>query len=119
MPASPTFLQLAILLFLTTTPPLVSADYAANSDTNTLNHARSPGIEIMVGGGKLLLEEFEGDMFDNVHYNAEAHQHPWLATTISMIILLLLIFGIIYVAGNAGAEDDVAGRRLRAELKIN
>ena len=57
MPASPTFLQLAILLFLTISPPLVSADYAAISDTNTLNHARSPGIEIMVGGEKLLLEE--------------------------------------------------------------
>lgn len=56
-------------------------------------------------------------MFDNVHYNAEAHQHPWLATTISMIILLLLIFGIIYIANNAGGDDDVGARRMKEMLR--
>ena len=53
------------------------------------------------------------DLDDLILYNAEAHQHPWLATTISLIILMTLIFGIIYIANSAGGEDNVAERRLR------
>jgi len=36
------------------------------------------------------------------HTNAEAHQHPWLATVVSMTILLVMIFGIINCSNSMG-----------------
>jgi len=67
----------------------------------------SPGI-VRIEGKPMVFCDGMGDMDDNVHFNAEAHQHPWLATFISMSILIFLIFGIIHYSNNMGGGDDDA-----------
>mmetsp|Transcript_13327 Transcript_13327/g.27206 ORF Transcript_13327/g.27206 Transcript_13327/m.27206 type:complete len:99 (-) Transcript_13327:83-379(-) len=57
---------------------------------------------VRVGGKPIVFYAGVGDMDDEVHFNAEAHQHPWLATSISMFILLFLIFFIIRFAESMG-----------------
>lgn len=95
-------LTMTICLAVVLTPVLTSA-LLQNSSPNiksSCNTRTTP--QFKVNGKPYQFQpdsNFNADDF--LHYtSAEAHQHPWLATLISITILMVMIFGIISCANS-------------------
>ncbi|GMH54916.1 hypothetical protein TrRE_jg5543 [Triparma retinervis] len=113
---------MAISRFLFTA---VMVGLAWNLNMNAVAEARELGVYepvvrgeegiIRIGGKPMVFYAGDGDMEDEIHYNSEAHQHPWLATSISLFILLFLIFFIIRFAASMGEGEEERRRFLRMD----
>jgi hypothetical protein len=105
-PALLALLSFLVLLLAHTASPL-PAPAAAGFTVN--NHKMKFLTPSESAHPLLTSEEFEA-----IFHNAEAHQHPWLATTISVAILMMLIIGVMCIAEMGGGGADV--RRLQEVL---
>lgn len=94
-------LTMTICLAVVLTPVLTSA-LLQNSSPNIKSSSNNRTSQFKVNGKPYQFQpdsNFNADDF--LHYtSAEAHQHPWLATLISITILMVMIFGIISCANS-------------------
>ncbi|GMI58459.1 hypothetical protein TeGR_g11934 [Tetraparma gracilis] len=114
--APPTLILLSILLC---TIFLGAGSYSAPAHEKRA-HAASPTTGALIHGSPITfltadevasidLGGFDGteEEWQSIFHNAEAHQHPWLATAISVGILMMIIAGVMCLADASGGEDEV------------
>jgi hypothetical protein len=99
--------------------PLIIADASSTPASNLLPSSSSPSSSfscsdpLCVSGQPYQFFAGQGDVHQQFAYNAEAHQHPWLATAVSIGILLLLIMAVLCLASSGRKTEAVRRLELR------
>jgi hypothetical protein len=99
--------------------PLIIADSSSTPASSLLPPSSAPSSSfpcsdnLCVSGQPYQFFAGQGDVHQQYAYNAEAHQHPWLATAVSIGILLLLIMAVLCLATSGRKTEAVRRLELR------